>query len=324
VSLDPPARDTLLQEFLDAARLIDREPGGVGVVTRERVIERELRDQVLEHRIAKPAGSTGSAEERSHGNSERGHGQRRQQDGQGQAASGAASLRSAAERSAQMSVTVSHRGIGGYSPLVLPPDLADFAFRRDETAIAALAARAAACRGNGRVLVLGASVPALLTALRARDAPLVVLDSSRAALRRVSSLAAEDVELLADDPREFDAPGGITVALATATAWRSMIHDADRQRVLRSLCEAVGAAGTVVIELERVPEAAQGRSAALLWNRQGDLVDVRARHSDLPLLLTAAPVADLAAEVSAACGAAVRTLPSADAPRVHVVAGSTA
>ncbi len=324
MAFDPTARDALLQELFHAAFLIDGHTCGVGVVTRERVVQGELPDQVLEHRIGALPGPPRATEERRHSHTGRRQGESGQQDRQSQAASGATLLRRTAEGAPQLSVTVSHRGFGGYSPFVLPPDLADFAFQADGGAIAALADRAADGRGPGSVLVLGASQPALLEALRSRGAPLVVVDSSRTALGRVRDMAGADVELLADDPREFDAPAGIAVALATATAWRSLIHDADRKRVLRSLCAAVGATGTVVVELERVPEESEGRSDALRWTRQGDLVDVRAAHSDVPLLLTAAPVADLAAEVAAASGGAVRTLPSPDAARVHVVAGSDA
>ena len=141
---------------------------------------------------------------------------------------------------------------------MLPPSLASVRFV-DATlgADTALAARAAATVPDARLMLLGASRPGLTRALVEHGFDLVVLDSSRTALRRTRDELGEerDVLLLAADPRELEIPDGVDAMLVPSAVWRAVLLTEDRRHVLRGMLRELRPGGRLLLELERLRKA---------------------------------------------------------------------
>lgn len=178
----------------------------------------------------------------------------------------------------------------GYSLAVLPPRLAALRFvdpgpGTDD----ALAARTAATVPGARVLLLGASRPGLVRALRAADLDVVVVDSSRTALRRAQGELGDGTALLlAADPRELEIPGGVNAALVTSAVWRAVLLDVDRRHVLRSIEGELRPGGRLLLDLERLPPAPDdweplAADEETEWRREPahDAIQVRAADDEV-------------------------------------------
>lgn len=139
---------------------------------------------------------------------------------------------------------------------MLPPRLA--ALRFADAALGsddALAARTAATVPGARVLLFGASRPGLTDALLGAGLDVVVVDSSRTALRRARDTMRDPgrVLLLAADPRELEVPGGVDAVLVPSAVWRAVILSPDRRHVLRGISHELRPGGLLLLDLERVP-----------------------------------------------------------------------
>jgi glycosyltransferase involved in cell wall biosynthesis len=104
-------------------------------------------------------------------------------------------------------------------------------------------------------MLLGASRPGLTRALVEHGFDLVVLDSSRTALRRARDELGEDSEvlLLAADPRELEIPEGVDAMLVPSAVWRAVLLTEDRRHVLRGMLRELRPWGRLLLELERLP-----------------------------------------------------------------------
>lgn len=141
---------------------------------------------------------------------------------------------------------------------MLPPELASLCFvDSDLGSDAALAERAHAALPEGRVMLLGAARPGLVRALAGARLDLVVVDSSRTALRRLRDELSGDPTalLLAADPRELEIPGGVDAMLVSSALWRAVLLDTDRRHVLRGMSKELRENGLLLLELERLPRA---------------------------------------------------------------------
>ena len=106
-------------------------------------------------------------------------------------------------------------------------------------------------------MLLGASRPGLVRALAAAQLDVVVIDSSRTALRRLRDELHDGPTalLLAADPRELEIPGGVDVILVPSALWRAVLLDTDRRHVLRGMSKELRPDGLLLLELERLPAA---------------------------------------------------------------------
>ncbi len=139
---------------------------------------------------------------------------------------------------------------------MLPPALAALSFVDPELGSdLQLGKRAAGAQPGARVALLGASRPGLTRALAAHGLRVVVLDTSRAALRRAQDelRPGDDVLLLIADPREFEIPGGVDGILVPSAPWRAIVPAADRRRVLRAMARELRPGGSLLLDLERLP-----------------------------------------------------------------------
>jgi SAM-dependent methyltransferase len=141
---------------------------------------------------------------------------------------------------------------------VLPPRLAALSFVDTASGSdTALAERTAGAAPGTRVMLLGASRPGLTRALVAAGLEVVVVDSSRTALRRARDEleGVGDVLLLAADPRELEIPGGVDAVLVPSAPWRAVLLDTDRRHVLRAIAGELRPDGLLLLDLERLPAA---------------------------------------------------------------------
>ncbi len=182
---------------------------------------------------------------------------------------------------------------------MLPPELADFAFRRDDAGSdTALAARVRASTGGKRVCLLGAGRIGLLRALTEMGLGVVVVDSARSVLLRVRAELGDEADsytLLAQDPRELEIPGGVDAVLVTSVVWRAVILPEDRVHVARAIAKNLDQDGVLCMDVERVPEAPIGQPETLreeegrriTWcrpSREWDLISIRSSPLDDPEL----------------------------------------
>ena len=173
---------------------------------------------------------------------------------------------------------------------MLPPELAGLCFVDTSSGSdAALAERAAAAVPGGRWMLLGASRPGLIRALAAAGLDVVVVDSSRTALRRTRAALGDDsgALLLAADPRELEIPGGVDAMLVPSAVWHAVLLSPDRRHVLRGMSKELRAGGLLLLELERLPEPPASEEpvpsgfGGVLWRRSASEGFVEVRSGDV-------------------------------------------
>ncbi len=142
---------------------------------------------------------------------------------------------------------------------MLPPDFAAFSFSLDADGTDdALAARAYAAVGAGRVAVCGAGRWSLLHALARRGARVVAFDPSRLVLRTARDAAenaglGDQIEFFAADPRDVVIPGGVDGALVTSFAWRVLLTREAQTQTAECLRHAVASGGALCLDVDRLP-----------------------------------------------------------------------